>query len=359
MPKEQRQYTIHKAPGAHLTRDHRTIIERAWNKNCELKKPHSVCWVAKRIGLAPSTLHDELARGCAIPPKPRGSLPERFPSYSARTAQAVCEERKREHGPRGKVTTVINQHLTHYIRELRMSPETAAYHLSKEHGIDIGFKTIYNHIHAGRLTVTDDDLLRGRQPPRKRRARPVAAKTCKTGHLIDDIPERDSWQARDTFGHWEMDTVHSATGKRGGLLVLIERQTRYYLIAKLPALTQKAVHRALRKLIASGRIITMKSLLTDNGSEFLNLPKIQSIIRSTLHYTHAYASYEKGSVEHANGLLRYHFPKGTDFSKVRASAIATAERAINNTLRRTSLHGTTAAEAYQTHRPILENSRPA
>ena len=47
MPKEQRQYTIHKAPGAHLTRDHRTIIERAWNKNCELKKPHSVCWVAK------------------------------------------------------------------------------------------------------------------------------------------------------------------------------------------------------------------------------------------------------------------------------------------------------------------------
>ena len=104
-------------------------------------------------------LHDEFAHGCAIPPKPRGSLPERFPSYSARTAQAVCEERKREHGPRGKVTTVINQHLTHTIRELRMSPETAAYHLSKEHGIDIGFKTIYNHIHAGRLTVTDDNLL--------------------------------------------------------------------------------------------------------------------------------------------------------------------------------------------------------
>lgn len=119
-----------------------------------------------------------------------------------------------------------------------------------------------------------------------------------------------------------MDAVHSATGKRGGLLVLIERQTRYYLIAKLPALTQGTVHHALRKHITSGRIITMKNLLTDNGSEFLNLPKIQSIIRSALHYTHAYASYEKGSVEHANGLLRYHFPKGADFSKVRTTAIA-------------------------------------
>ncbi len=85
----------------------------------------------------------------------------------------------------------------------------------------------------------------------------------------------------------------------------------------------------------------LKTILTDNGCEFLDITKI-TIIQSNLYYTHAYASYEKGSVEHANGLLRFHFPKGTDFSKVRPERITAAEAAINNTYRRTSLNGTTA-----------------
>lgn len=351
MAKEQRYYSIHKAPGAHLTWEHRLIIQRVWNHNCERRKPLSIRQVALLLGIPPSTLYDELDRGCTTPPKRNGSLPERFPSYSAVKAQELCNQRKGDHGPKSKMTTTVCQLLTHYIRGMRMSPETAVYHLKKEHDISLCHKTVYNYIHSGLLAVTDDDLLRGRQPQRKRRIKPVVAKTCKEGHLVDDIPNHKEWKLRGEFGHWEMDTVHSASGKLGGLLVLIERKTRFYLCAKLPRLTQSYVHRALRKLLKSGRIIEMKSLLTDNGCEFLDIAKIESIINSRLYYTHAYASCEKGSVEHANGLLRFHFPKGTDFSKVRPERIATAETAINNTYRRTSLNGATAAEAYLAHQP--------
>lgn len=351
MAKEQRHYSIHKVPGAHLTWEHRLIIQKVWNKNCELKHPLSIRQVALRLGLAPSTLYDELARGCVTPPKRAGMRPDRFPSYSALTAQKHCNQCKGDHGPRSKVTTTVSKLLTHYIRDKRMSPETAVYHLKQEHGISLCHKTVYNYIHSGLLAVSDDDLLRGCQPRRSRSLKRVVSKTCKEGHLINDIPNKEGWDKRQEFGHWEMDTVHSATGKRGGLLVLIERKTRYYLCAKLPRLTQACVHKALKKLFKSGRIIEMKSLLTDNGCEFLDIAKITSIIQSNLYYTHAYASCEKGSVEHANGLLRFHFPKGTDFSKVRPERIAAAEAAINNTYRRTSLNGTTASQAYLANCP--------
>lgn len=352
MAKEQRNYNIHKVPGAHLTWEQRLAIQRVWNHNCELQKPLSIRQVALSLGLAPSTLYDELERGCVIPPKRTGTRPERFPSYSAVTAQELCNRRKSDHGPRSKVTTTVGKQLAYYIRKMRMSPETAVYHLKKEHGVSLCPKTVYNYIHSGLLPVSDDDLLRGRQPRHTFTSKRVVAKTCKEGHLINDIPEHETWKLRQEFGNWEMDTIHSATGKRGGLLVLIERKTRYYICVKLSRLTQQCVHRALRNLFKSGRITTMKTLLTDNGCEFLDMKKIQSIIRSNLYYTHAYASCEKGSVEHANGLLRFHFPKGTDFSKVRPERIAIAEAAINNTYRRTSLKGSTAAEAYQAHRLV-------
>ena len=122
MAKEQRHYSIHKVPGAHLTWEHRLIIQKVWNKNCELKHPLSIRQVALRLGLAPSTLYDELARGCVTPPKRAGMRPDRFPSYSALTAQKHCNQCKGDHGPRSKVTTTVSKLLTHYIRDMRMSP---------------------------------------------------------------------------------------------------------------------------------------------------------------------------------------------------------------------------------------------
>ena len=291
--------------------------------------------MALLLGIPPSTLYDELDRGCTTPPKRNGSLPERFPSYSAVKAQELCNQRKGDHGPKSKMTTTVSQLLTHYIREMRMSPETAVYHLKKEHDISLCHKTVYNYIHSGLLAVTDDDLLRGRQPQRKRRIKPVVAKTCKEGHLVDDIPNHKEWKLRGEFGHWEMDTVHSASGKLGGLLVLIERKTRFYLCAKLPRLTQSYVHRALRKLLKSGRIIEMKSLLTDNGCEFaahLEITRLLSIkgrSKVTVFFADSYCSWQKGAIENANKLIRKYIPKKSNFDDFSDSKIMRIQKKLN------------------------------
>ena len=136
---------------------------------------------------------------------------------------------------------------------------------------------------------------------------------------------------------------------KGGLLVLIERKTRYYIIVRLRAISQSEVLRALRQAIRRGRLVKALTITTDNGSEFLDHKAIEGLFKSNcktkVYYTHAYAAWEKGSVENANRLVRRWYPKGTDFSKVSLKRIADLERCVNS-IHRKLLKGRTANEAY-------------
>ena len=143
-----------------------------------------------------------------------------------------------------------------------------------------------------------------------------------------------------------MDCVVSGRSGRGGLLVLLERRTRYVLLRPLRAISQKAVHRALRRLVAEGALRSIRTMTTDNGCEFLDQPALERILRAPVYYTHAYASWEKGSIEHVNGLLRFWFPKGTDFSKVSLAEIILVQNRLNAISRTKSLKGLSANEAF-------------
>ncbi len=115
---------------------------------------------------------------------------------------------------------------------------------------------------------------------------------------------------------------------------------------KLRAITQAEVHRQLKRLMRKGVLKRVHAVITDNGCEFLNHARLCKLFKSFVYYIHAYSSWEKGSVENANGLLRIHFPKGTDFAHISEERIAKAQDDINSIYRRTSLKGATAHEAY-------------
>ena len=97
------------------------------------------------------------------------------------------------------------------------------------------------------------------------------------------------------------------------------------------------------------KTIRILTLTTDNGSEFLDHEAIEALFlrhgAPKVYYTHAYASWEKGSVENANRLVRRWYPKGTDFSRVSPARIAALESDINS-IHRKLLGGHTAQEAY-------------
>ena len=128
---------------------------------------------------------------------------------------------------------------------------------------------------------------------------------------------------------------------RGGVFVLYDRLSRRYWLEKLLRIDQDCVVKAIRRIRVSKRIGRIRSVVTDNGCEFLDQNVLDKAFHAKVYYTRAYASYEKGGVENCNRILRRWFPKGTDFSKVSTQRIHQVEGFIN-TMHRASLGGQTA-----------------
>ena len=247
-----------------------------------------------------------------------------------------------------KMTTTIATLLRIEIVDHRRSPYDALAHLREQglHALPCE-RTVYNHIHHGDIGISPSRLPYKPTPHRKKHAKPRRSLKLPGSLSIEERPNLDD---RAEFGHWEMDTIVSGVHGKGGLLVLIERQTRRYIIERLRYISQSEVLRSLRHAIRRGKLVKTLSITTDNGSEFLDHDAIEALFKSRkpavrLFYTHAYAVWEKGSVENANRLVRRWYPKGTDFSKVSPGRIVALETAINSIHRRL-LGGRTALQAY-------------
>lgn len=142
-------------------------------------------------------------------------------------------------------------------------------------------KTLYNYIDSGLFLHLDNQhlLYKSRKKPQKtEKPRQIKRPLCAS---IDDRPKEVS--ARDSFGHWEMDTVvGKAKGSGAVLLVLTERLTRYEIILKMQDKTMAQVARCLnrleRQLGARFRQV-FRTITVDNGSEFMDTSGIERSCR--------------------------------------------------------------------------------
>ena len=135
--------------------------------------------------------------------------------------------------------------------------------------------------------------------------------------------------------------------------MLVERHSRFYIMEKIDAISQDAVAHALHRMLRSGTMKKVLSITTDNGSEFLDSDRLTHVLgkhhpEASIYYTHAYASWEKGSVENTNRMARRWYPKGTDFSRVAKERVKALQDFINSIARKTSLKGKTAHEVFST-----------
>ena len=136
-----------------------------------------------------------------------------------------------------------------------------------------------------------------------------------------------------------MDCVEGAKKTKGTLLVLTERITRFEIVRKIKDKTAQSVIKALNMLEREygSRLfrIIFKTITVDNGSEFSDFLGIQTAIngknkRTEVYYCHPYSSWERGSNENQNKMVRRHYPKGFDFSKVTQKQINKLQNWINN-----------------------------
>ena len=149
-------------------------------------------------------------------------------------------------------------------------------------------------------------------------------------------------RGRRTFGHWKLDTVVSGRGKsKACVATFIERKSRFYLALPIADRTAASMEGAIHAVHGAFPEGTFETATTDRGKEFSGHERIQASLRVPMYFVDPYSSWQRGSNENANGLLREFFPKGTDFAQV-----AHDELAKINGRPRKCLNWKTAHEAF-------------
>ncbi|WP_455557763.1 IS30 family transposase [Agathobaculum hominis] len=211
--------------------------------------------------------------------------------------------------------------------------------------------TLYSYVEKGIfLRLTNKSLpIKG---DKKRAYHHVEQKRAPRGESIEKRPEEIG--KRSTFGHWEMDTVVSARPGKAAILVLTERLTRKEITAKLPDKSAASVVSALDQLEKDwGERFpkVFQTITVDNGSEFADCEGIERSAlgtgsRTKCYYCHPYSSYERGSNENLNKMIRRWLPKGTNFDEIATDVIQSVTNWMNDYPRK--IHGyLTAGHMFQ------------
>lgn len=282
------------------------------------------CQIAGKLGVHKSTLSRELRR-CTGP-------------YSAQSAQKHYEQLAKQKGRKSTWTPELKQEIEERLQS-SWSPEQISGRYQFENKPMVSFKTIYNWLYAGRIDCTLSVL---RRKGKSRHPQETRGKFI-IGTSISKRPKEV--KMRKTIGHWELDTVVSSRGKsKGCLATFVERKTRLYLAFKLPDRTSKSMFSAIQELCKLIPKDFLKTFTSDRGKEFACYPLVEDL-GIDFYFADAYSSWQRGSNENANGLLREYFPKKTDLTTISDEELMTALKAINHRPRKCLCYKT-AYEAF-------------
>lgn len=337
-----------------MERDHSTTEGKKYTHLSErerykiealLESKKAVQEIAVLLGRNRSTIHREIKRGTIK--RIHYDLTEKK-RYRANVAQTdythKCLNRERS------LKIGKDRRLEAYIRKKivqdRFSPDAIIGQI-KAKGLKfermICTKTLYNYIDAGIFFGISHKDLWEKRKQKKRSYKTVVRVTTRNrrARSIEDRPKEAV--DRTEYGHWEGDSVKSARRAKTGLLTLTERKTRQEVIIKVPQATHEAVQDAFDKLereIGGQFKIKFKSITFDNGSEFLNWQSLEASVlkpgeqRTTIYFAHAYSSWERGTNENHNRMIRRFVPKGYDIGGFNDKEIKVVEDWMNNYPRR-------------------------
>ena len=310
-----------------------------------------VAQIAKQLGFCRKTIYNELERGSYTRIVLRHGYYHDEIHYSASKGQKITAYNQSAKGRPMKIGTdqayadflenkmLGRQENGKIERKKRFSPAAALAEASKEgFSTRVCVTTLYSYIDKRVFRhLTNKDLWV--KSKRKKRGYDTVKRVAHPKlPIITQRPEAAS--SREEYGHWEMDLIIGAKGTLPVLMTLAERTRRKTLIFKLPnrkAATIRAVFDRLEQQMPDFRH-HFKTITTDNGSEFLQYDELVKSIRGgkrfEVYYCHSYASWEKGTVENHNRMIRRWFPKGTDFRRVTKKEIAELQDWMNSYPRR-------------------------
>lgn len=335
--------------GKHLSFEERVSIQH-WKKEGLSNRE-----IARRLKRAPQTIHNEVKRGMTIQCKQQkynGKIYRyEFSVYLADLSQHKYETNRKNCGRKYK--WINHDSLLDCLDKLmnkknKFSPDVALHILRKE---DLFSKdiipcttTLYRWIDLGFLKTKNIDLqLKSQQNTKSKRVR---KNKMILGMSIDKRPKHI--QNREIFGHWEIDTIVGVKdADEPVLLTLTERKTRFEIILKANSKTSNAINLELEILKNKLGCLFPKlfrSITSDNGLEFAGLTEL-FMYEVPIFFTHPYSSWERGTNENHNRMIRRFIPKGERMSKFSTTKIKMIQQWMND-LPRKILNYETPHEAF-------------
>lgn len=306
---------------SHLTRDQRCQIETLVHQKDENgRRMYTNAYIAEYVGVSPSTISRELKKrikskivimtGKIINKPYNANDADNDYLYKRKLSRAKY---KLEQYPK------MAKFIENKILKDKWAPDAIVGYMKRHQyfGRDgfckISTPTIYNAIRNGIISVRLEDTRRMKDTPKYEYHEKKNLSLSKQHYSID--LREDDINDRRTFGHFELDTVLSkSSGSHECLLTLTERKTRFEIIFKLQSKTSDEVVKKMNmlKIFLKKHINKLiKSLTTDNGTEFSDFLEIIKNTKAKIYFCHPYCSGEKGTNERHNGIIRYFIPKGT------------------------------------------------
>lgn len=288
----------------------------------------SIREIAKALKRNPSTISRELGRNSYYK-----SINYSVKGYSPTNAQKKYEKRRRNCHREIKIENNILKYIENKI-EINWSPEQIV-NYKKDRPINMpSVSTIYRWISKGYLIKGDKTKLR-RKGNFKRPAETRGK--FNVGKSIKKRPKEV--YKRNTFGHWEADTVVS--GRKNGKLLssccfvtLAERKSRLYIAKHIADRREETVTKAIVELLSQYPKELVKTITCDRGKEFAGWEEIEKQLETNMYFADPYCAWQKGTNENSNGLLREYFPKGMDLSKTNNEELKQKLDLLNNRPRR-------------------------
>lgn len=325
----------------HFKWEERLVLEYHYNGKNRCKKITSPKILGTLLIKNERTIRRELKRGMVEHTKSDLST---VIEYNAEYAQNNANSKHSAKGPQLKLGSdwELVEKVTRQIKDEHYSPYAVIQHFEKNgwpSDTRICEKTLYSYIQAGDLPdVSEEDLLYKGKRRKPKKEPKKHSRAMNAARSISKRPKEAN--ERTECGHWEMDTVYS--GKDCSptcLLTLTERKTRAELIRKIPDRTAASVNSEIDKLEyelgAASFTRIFKSFTPDNGAEFSHADKLETSIltkeqRTQLYFAHPYCSFERGTNENHNGIIRRFIPKGRDIGIVEESRIKDIQNWMNN-----------------------------
>ena len=285
--------------------------------------------VLKERGLSLRLIADQMRRNVSTISREiqRGSL---VTGYYPSTAhkKALKRRNKQVRGRLPKIRGRLAEIIIEKINE-QWSPEQISGRLKEEYKISISHESIYQFIFKDHKR--GGNLYKNLRRRRKyRRSREITKRLKNLGKKnnrkwIDDRPQIVNSRVR--FGDFERDTILGRNGRGPVLLTIVDRKSRRTKIAKIDRVCGVLVHEATLNLLRGVRV---KTITNDNGTEFSSVWMTEKKLNTKIYFSHPYASWQRGTNENMNGLVRQYYPKGTDFNLVSDEAIKQIENLLNN-----------------------------